>query len=622
MAINKKYLDLEGLEHYEATIKSRLGAEANTRLSADNNLQAQINGLASGSPLVASSISEMTDTTRVYVNTTDGHWYYYNGSAWTDGGVYQAAENSDLMNGLIYNQVNENLKYLITPAAGNINNNTGAVAGTANQIITSEIQRFSYDLYIPYDSFSNINVYYYDDNGAFIRVATSVANPNKGYRIPANSNFRLKVDYHTVPSGGRPTITGDIEDTELFQNFSIMPYAVHKQIQLAKLRTDGYQQDPENLKYQLDLEIGDIDATGFNPNSNNYRRLATVNILHYDFDVVLPKTNAFVVYPWTYTDQSGSGASGQGWKNLSTDEFTIAAGTYFRLVIAKTTSYAEPLYDIYDNDIYKVFALYKKTESAEPVIPDIIQYNPNMRSVAHQGYSVIDSEFYGNCRLSSYIGAKEHGFDYGECDVKFSSDGVPVCSHDTTFTDSTTGVSVNITEHTWAELQTYNYHHERLASLEQVLSKCKELGLGLYIDHLSGNWSDAYWNTIFGLVKKLQMQDNVYWLQAPARNVTNRILSWYSRAKIVLVVGSNDLTSVITEANAIKTDFNEVSVDFNYAQITVAQMQSYAAQLETGVQLEIWTVDNATDYKSYLPYARGITSNKICYNDVYEDLLG
>lgn len=60
-----------------------------------NNLQNQINSLASGSPLVASSISEMTDTTRVYVNTTDGHWYYYNGTVWTDGGIYQSSGISD-----------------------------------------------------------------------------------------------------------------------------------------------------------------------------------------------------------------------------------------------------------------------------------------------------------------------------------------------------------------------------------------------------------------------------------------------------------------------------------------------------------------------------------------------
>ena len=34
----------------------------------------------------------MTDNKKVYVNTTDGHWYYFNGTAWIDGGVYQAFE--------------------------------------------------------------------------------------------------------------------------------------------------------------------------------------------------------------------------------------------------------------------------------------------------------------------------------------------------------------------------------------------------------------------------------------------------------------------------------------------------------------------------------------------------
>lgn len=51
-----------------------------------------------GAPLTASTSSAMTDTSRVYVYTgttgggfTNGHWYYYNGSAWTDGGIYNSA---------------------------------------------------------------------------------------------------------------------------------------------------------------------------------------------------------------------------------------------------------------------------------------------------------------------------------------------------------------------------------------------------------------------------------------------------------------------------------------------------------------------------------------------------
>ena len=51
---------------------------------------------AYGSPLTASTAADMLDTTKVYVYTgeetgyTEGHWYYWNGTAWTDGGVYNS----------------------------------------------------------------------------------------------------------------------------------------------------------------------------------------------------------------------------------------------------------------------------------------------------------------------------------------------------------------------------------------------------------------------------------------------------------------------------------------------------------------------------------------------------
>lgn len=50
-----------------------------------------------GTPLVANTALEMTDRTKIYVYTgsesgySTGHWYYWNGSAWADGGVYQAS---------------------------------------------------------------------------------------------------------------------------------------------------------------------------------------------------------------------------------------------------------------------------------------------------------------------------------------------------------------------------------------------------------------------------------------------------------------------------------------------------------------------------------------------------
>ena len=52
--------------------------------------------VSSGTPLFASSISEMTDTTRNYVNTTDGYLYIYNGNAFVKSTVkYQELGLSD-----------------------------------------------------------------------------------------------------------------------------------------------------------------------------------------------------------------------------------------------------------------------------------------------------------------------------------------------------------------------------------------------------------------------------------------------------------------------------------------------------------------------------------------------
>ena len=59
-------------------------------------LQEEIKAGPYGSPLVAETVEDMTDENRVYVYTGEeagyaaGNWYYWDGSAWTSGGVYNA----------------------------------------------------------------------------------------------------------------------------------------------------------------------------------------------------------------------------------------------------------------------------------------------------------------------------------------------------------------------------------------------------------------------------------------------------------------------------------------------------------------------------------------------------
>jgi hypothetical protein len=66
------------------------GVNSNSHSIAE--LQTRISQMSGGVPPTASSTSGMNpEVSPIYVNTTDGNWYYYNGSAWQIGGQYGGA---------------------------------------------------------------------------------------------------------------------------------------------------------------------------------------------------------------------------------------------------------------------------------------------------------------------------------------------------------------------------------------------------------------------------------------------------------------------------------------------------------------------------------------------------
>ena len=80
-----------------------------------NDINYKINTATTISPTVVSSIEDMTDTSKLYVNTNDGKWYYFNGSSWTIGGDYQSvqvADNSITLDKLSYQFKKDTNNYL------------------------------------------------------------------------------------------------------------------------------------------------------------------------------------------------------------------------------------------------------------------------------------------------------------------------------------------------------------------------------------------------------------------------------------------------------------------------------------------------------------------------------
>lgn len=86
----KNYVD-PIFQEYQESIDQQVGTFTNLFNSEINTLTERVDAYSTN-PIPVSSTSDMTDTTRIYVNTTNGYWYYYNGSAWTQGGLYQSAE--------------------------------------------------------------------------------------------------------------------------------------------------------------------------------------------------------------------------------------------------------------------------------------------------------------------------------------------------------------------------------------------------------------------------------------------------------------------------------------------------------------------------------------------------
>lgn len=236
--------------------------------------------------------------------------------------------------------------------------------------------------------------------------------------------------------------------------------------------------------------------------------------------------------------------------------------------------------------------------------------NQNVLSIAHQGYAT-DGKPYGYSKLEAFVNASHNGFDYGETDLIFSSDEVAFCCHDGSFVDGTSGETIDISQHTSAELKTYNYHGSTIATFDEVVKTCKESGIGLVIDHVTEADSGNRFTNVMNTVKKYQMQNNVIW-SVGRESMIDTLIEWNKKVKIVIPVSSSsDLDRLIAFANRKKTDFNEIGFSLATSAFTVQGIQDFISLIPASMFIHCWTVDDKETYYNYLPYVTGIYSNKL-----------
>lgn len=153
------------------------------------------------------------------------------------------------------------------------------------------------------------------------------------------------------------------------------------------------------------------------------------------------------------------------------------------------------------------------------------KYGNTINSVSKEGYNTLDRvtgfPTYPHSSIVSFIAAMEAGFNSLLFAVLYTTDGVPVLSHNddiSTIAMNSDGTSITspykITEHTFAEIDAYDYgimYGPQYAGLhilkiEDGLRFCKEYGCSFMIEIESGETKERL-NSIAAMVKMYGMEE-------------------------------------------------------------------------------------------------------------------
>lgn len=374
--------------------------------------------------------------------------------------------------------------------------------------------------------------------------------------------------------------------------------------------------DSPNLydRYPLTLP-GYVDSPGtiHNPTQEGYMAEGVVADEKYSrFIPVTPGEvyvfyNGVTSYPWTGVGfYSAEGAFIQR-DVIKTDETEAAELTVPEGAVAMR--YSSRMYSRHSFVLYKKTGLndymdaYVKALIAEHAAPVAAPVSYLVKAVAHRGYSAGAPEN----TLPAFRLASQQGFEYAECDVRYTSDGVAVLLHDNTIDRTSDGFGT-ISEMTYADVKAYDfgawygekYAGTQIPTFEEYLLACRNLGLKPYIELKAGTAEQIA--ALVTTVKRYGMQSVSTWISFSAAYL-EYVKTACSTTRLGYVVGVVD-AAVISTAQALQTGENEVFIDSG--SYTDAEANLCA---DAGIPMEVWTVNSAATIQTMPAYVSGVTSD-------------
>ena len=234
-------------------------------------------------------------------------------------------------------------------------------------------------------------------------------------------------------------------------------------------------------------------------------------------------------------------------------------------------------------------------------------FKPTILSVAHRGYC--QSGVPENSAMAYHYAAR-NGFQYGETDIQWTKDDIPVCCHLQYFFDFRTGDSIFTERYTLAKLKQFNYFGRSISTLEEVMDTCKANGLGLYLDRFD-YFEGVRKERIYNLIDCFGKENVAYLFDTFNEKGIRQVLEYDPNATIALVYFSKLHPKLFNFAHSVSTDTNKIILDIDITQNPLDSVIHYMPQLKDNEKFGIFTVNSKNDFRNYMPYVESITSDKV-----------
>ena len=238
----------------------------------------------------------------------------------------------------------------------------------------------------------------------------------------------------------------------------------------------------------------------------------------------------------------------------------------------------------------------------------------DFRDVNHRGYSVTAPEN----TLPAFVLSKEKGFKIIEVDLRYTKDGVPVLLHDGSVNRTSNGEG-NVDELTYEQLRTLDFGSWKselyagtvIPNLEEFVSFCKDNEMKMYLELKAGmNHARAQ-----ELVRLL----STYGVSQDCTFISFSLASLKEIAKVDRrfrfgILDSSGTENIKNKVEDLRTvvGLSHIFVDVSYPKADESLI-SYCK--ETGIPLEVWTVDRTDYIKTMDAYISGVTSNSLIASD-------